>query len=228
VKVLVVSPTYNVEETIETHISRLLVYIDREDILFIDDGSTDQTVAIIAEYNIKCIPLQRNWGKGFALMQGLRYAKEHHYDAVITIDSDLQHSHDFIPDLINCYRSHIDIVIGVRSQNYEAMPFSRKISNACSSFIISVLARKRIKDSQSGFRMIGSDYFDLVSLEYGFTFESDFLVKACWRGASVLNIKIPTIYNGSKSSFRYVRDTLLFVRLFTSLTAQMIFRYGLR
>lgn len=119
-RISLVVPVFNEEETIHlfhhavrTHPSLLHYEID---ILFINDGSTDQTGAVI-ERLINQDPLvgivnfSRNFGKEAALFAGLEYASG---DAVIPIDVDLQDPIDVIPQLIQKWRDGADVVLAKR------------------------------------------------------------------------------------------------------------------
>ena len=86
------------------------------DILFVDDGSTDSTLAVIAAANqrdprIQAISFSRNFGKEPALSAGLDYA---HGDAVIPLDVDLQDPPEVIADMVKAWRAGSEVVYGVR------------------------------------------------------------------------------------------------------------------
>jgi polyisoprenyl-phosphate glycosyltransferase len=86
------------------------------DILFVDDGSTDSTLAVIAAANqrdprIHAISFSRNFGKEPALSAGLDYA---HGDAVIPLDVDLQDPPEVIADMVKAWRAGSEVVYGVR------------------------------------------------------------------------------------------------------------------
>lgn len=92
------------------------------EIIFIDDGSTDNTWEVIEELNkknpaVKGIKFQRNYGKSAALNEGFRAA---HGDVVITMDADLQDSPDEIPELRKMIiEDGYDLVSGWKKKRYD-------------------------------------------------------------------------------------------------------------
>jgi len=108
----------------------------------------------------------------------------------------------------------IDLVVGKRDFS-KPMPFHRRISNKITSFIISILIRKKIKDSQCGYRKYKISSFNINScIEKGFHFESEILLKSINRKSIIKHVNIETIYNmGNNSSIKNFSDTLKFISL---------------
>ena len=106
-KVTIIIPAYNEEESLPYLYERLEKQINEIknydfEILFINDGSKDNTLNIIKEYRnkderISYVDFSRNFGKETAMMAGLDYAMG---DAVIFMDADLQHPPELIPEFI--------------------------------------------------------------------------------------------------------------------------------
>lgn len=95
-----------------------LIELRNSRILYVDDGSTDNTwglIQLISQHSslIQGIQLSRNRGHQIALLAGL-HSSSPRYDAVITIDADLQDDISVIPDMIKMNQAGIDIVFGVR------------------------------------------------------------------------------------------------------------------
>ncbi|ADE39236.1 glycosyltransferase family 2 protein [Candidatus Puniceispirillum marinum] len=121
--IVVISPVYNEENSISLFVSELdKVVSGTHDIDFsailVNDGSEDGTwqciEALCQKYSfLKAIDLSRNFGKERALTAGL----DHHNDAdaVIFIDSDLQHPPKLIPEFISRWQEGHEVVIGVRN-----------------------------------------------------------------------------------------------------------------
>ena len=109
-KITIIIPAYNEEESIPYLYERLKNVINEienyeSEILFINDGSSDNTIEVIKEYRnkdnrVSYVDFSRNFGKEIAIMAGLDYAKG---DAVVIMDADLQHPPELIPDFIKWY-----------------------------------------------------------------------------------------------------------------------------
>ena len=96
-------------------------------IIFVDDGSQDQTLAALRRLKsryagIKIISLSRNFGKEAALTAGLDHCEA---DVIIPIDVDLQDPPGLIPEFLECWREGFDIVYGVRTSRLADAPFKR-------------------------------------------------------------------------------------------------------
>jgi len=120
----IVVPVKDEEQSIATFVSRVVAVLDKVDdpagrdfeILFIDDGSTDSTLARIreahaAERRVRAVSLSRNFGKEAALTAGLDVARG---DAVVPMDVDLQDPPEVLPAMIARWREGFDVVCGIR------------------------------------------------------------------------------------------------------------------
>jgi len=87
----------------------------RWEVVIVDDGSRDQTLAAIAPWlarpGVVCLQLSRNFGKEAALGAGLDHARG---DVVFTLDADLQHPVEFLPQMLQAWREGADMVYAVR------------------------------------------------------------------------------------------------------------------
>lgn len=119
--VTVVVPAFNEGEAIRAFHERLGLALERLEeaweVLYVDDGSTDDTVSRVGELRaedarVGLIRLSRNFGKEIAITAGLDHAKG---DAVIVMDADLQDPPELVPDLVAEWRNGWDVVYGRRS-----------------------------------------------------------------------------------------------------------------
>jgi len=212
--ILILIPNFNGENNL------LKIYndiknqkINNVDLLFVDDGSNDNSLNILKENKINYINHEFNLGKGEALKSGIHYAFKNNYKWIITIDSDLQHSPKKIKDFIRL-KSKKKIILGWR-KNKDKMPFERILSNIITSKMISIRSNTIIKDSQCGFRMFPVEVkSDFICNEKGFQYESEFLIKAVKNGYQIDHVIIPTIYNNEKSSMRNIPDTIKFISMY--------------
>ena len=170
---------------------------------------------IASSKDVKIILHPFNRGKGSALKTGFRYFLEQKSKWILTIDADLQHDPKKIPTFFkHAAEDYFDVVIGSRLQNSKAMPLDRRFSNFISSFIISLVTKQRILDSQCGYRLMRREMIiDLDRLPgERYEFETECLLEWSRRGAKFGWISIPTQYDGAPSSIRRFRDILYFTR----------------
>jgi len=213
-KLSVLIPAFNEEKTIKSLLSRVYVYCSPENVWVIDDGSTDNTRTLLVEEPCNLLIHKQNLGKGGALRTGFNTVYKN-YDAVITLDADLQHAPESIPSLIKAAEDlSADIVIGSRANDLSKMPFHRIVSNKLTSFFISTIIGQPIEDSQSGFRLIKTDVLKKITLTLNeYDLESELLLKSGKLGFQITSVPIQTIYNASSSKIKPIRDTYNFIKL---------------
>ncbi|MBD3169441.1 MAG: glycosyltransferase [candidate division Zixibacteria bacterium] len=212
---LVVIPAYNPGELIAELLQRLKDIHPLEHTLIVNDGSTDDTEQHALKFEVNVIKHPQNRGKGAALASGYQFAFKNNYDAVITMDADLQHPPEYIPELIKRVKEGgFDMVIGSRRHALKDIPVHRRLSNYLTSKIISKLSKMPIEDSQSGFRYISCGLLESITLmEPGYQQESEIIIKAARAGFKIGFTPIPVIYNDAPSSMKHIKDTLRFIRL---------------
>ncbi|MFA6467872.1 MAG: glycosyltransferase family 2 protein [Bacteroidota bacterium] len=213
--VAVVIPSYNAAVSLPELLERTLAVISKEKIIVVNDGSTDQTRETAGRIGVKVISHEHNKGKGAALQTGFQYVLQNDFDAVITMDADLQHQPEEIPNFISCHsKGNRDIIIGNRLHNTAGMPVHRLLSNTLTTAMVRLRTGAIIKDSQSGFRFITRRVLEKISVRSeGFEAETEFLIKAAAAGFSFDAIPIATIYAGEKSNMKHVRTTMNFIKV---------------
>ena len=122
----IISPVFNEGDSIEVLVAELIKVLSRSnlsyEIIFVDDGSTDDTFEVLkrlhSQYpNVKALSFSRNFGHQIAVTAGLENAAG---DAVITMDSDLQDEPKFIPQFIEKWKQGYDCVYAVRVKRSES------------------------------------------------------------------------------------------------------------
>ena len=212
---LVLIPAYNASSTISELIENTSEFVDKDDIVVIDDGSEDQTHATAQRAGAVVLKHKINKGKGEALKTGFRYALGKNYEALFTIDADLQHDPSSIKDFLEkTNKDFSGIIIGTRDINLKKMPFPRWLTNNLTSAILSVLSGQTIRDSQSGYRLISTRILERIKLKgKKYDLESEILVKAGRSGFKIDSVPIKTIYRGGKSFINPFVDTGRFIKL---------------
>ncbi|WP_320053236.1 DUF2062 domain-containing protein [uncultured Acetobacteroides sp.] len=208
--VVVVIPTYNNHATLLDVIDGVSCYSN--DIIVVNDGSTDGTADILAaKQGITLISYTENRGKGHALKIGLRKAAELGYRYAITIDSDGQHYSDDIPSFIDQIEKTPDaLIVGARNLTADNMPGKNTFANKFSNFWFKVETGITLQDTQSGYRLyplkkIATMWFFTPRYE----FELEVIVRSAWKRIPVINIPVKVFYPSEEervSHFRPLRD----------------------
>ncbi|WP_426475321.1 DUF2062 domain-containing protein [Chryseobacterium balustinum] len=207
-KICVLIPTYNNEKTLKRVIDGVLDYT--ENIIVINDGSTDSTLQILEKYSITVINLSENKGKGNALKTGFRKAKEIGYDYAITIDSDGQHYPDDIPVFVeNLLSENEDVLlIGNRNMSQDGIPKKSSFGNRFSNFWFWFETGIKLEDTQSGYRLYPLHKIPKKYFTPKFEFEIEIIVRTAWRHITVKNVPIKVLYDPAErvSHFRPFKD----------------------
>jgi membrane-associated phospholipid phosphatase/predicted MFS family arabinose efflux permease len=184
-------------------------------VVLVDDGAPPALAAELAELardaRVQIVNMGSNHGKGTAVAAGIDAALEHAPDAVVVLDSDGQHPAELIPRFADA-ALHADVVIGDRARAGE-MPRIRRIANAVSSWGLSLVVGRRLRDTQNGMRLFRADALRDVPAPAGRYEAETRHLKALIRGGhEVAWVPMPAIYGGEPSSFRAVADGLLVAR----------------
>lgn len=211
-KICVIIPAYNESKTIGSLIQG--VKLQNLDILIVDDGSCDNTAKIAKNNGITLIVNPKNKGKGISLTEGFHYALDNGFDAVITMDADGQHDPSDIPYFTRLAKySDSPIFIGNRMVKPKNMPAIRFLTNKFMSWLISLIAKQNIPDTQCGFRLIKKEVLERIKFDTAkFEIESELLIKASRLGFKIESVPINTIYRGEKSKINPVLDTFRFIK----------------
>lgn len=206
---LVVLPTYNNSNTLNAVLEDVGRYTD--DILVVNDGSTDNTQQILDSHQIRKINYSPNRGKGYAIRQAIKYAAENGFDHILTIDSDGQHkAHDIEKFIVELDNNPCALIIGARNLRADNMPSKNTFANKFSNFWFLVETGIRLDDTQSGFRLYPvSQMAKMRFITNRYEFEVESIVRAAWKGIKVYNIPISVHYPPSEeriSHFKPVKD----------------------
>jgi len=212
-KYLVVIPAYNESRQIANLIREIKNH--HLEILVIDDGSADNTFNIAKDSQVNAMLNLNNQGKGAALIKGFKYAVENNFDAVITMDADGQHLPQDLPFFIKAAEDiNVSIVVGNRMLNTAGMPFIRVITNKFMSWVISLISKQDIPDSQCGLRLIKAGVLKSIELKTSkFETESEILIKASRMGFKIKSVPIKSVYGRKSSQINPFIDSLRFLRL---------------
>jgi dolichol-phosphate mannosyltransferase len=154
--VSVVIPAFNEEGNIQAVYSALCGVLSDYtwEVVFVDDGSRDRTYEIVCELSardprVRGVSFSKNFGHQYALLAGMRAAKG---DIVITMDGDLQHPPQLIPEMIEAWQQGFNIVHTERSYG-DTSRFKSVTSNAFYR-VFSLLSGMKMEIGQSDFRLL--------------------------------------------------------------------------
>ncbi|KPH12112.1 DUF2062 domain-containing protein [Chryseobacterium sp. ERMR1:04] len=208
-KICILIPTYNNEKTLRRVIDGVLEYT--ENIIVINDGSTDSTHQILGHYSqITTISLPENKGKGNGLKIGFRKAKELGFDYAITIDSDGQHYPDDLPVFVEALLNEEQdvLLIGNRNMSQDGIPKKSSFGNRFSNFWFWFETGIKLEDTQSGYRLYPLHKIPKKYFTPKFEFEIEIIVRTAWRHVPVKNVPIKVLYDPAErvSHFRPFKD----------------------
>lgn len=209
-------PAYQAERTVGEVVSRLRELHPSVAILVVDDGSTDATSACAAQAGAQVHRLATNSGKGTALATGLSLLRQQGFRFGLCLDADGQHlPEDAVKFLTIDVAARCGAVVGARRLHPDCMPFPRVCSNRLTTFLLELQARKRLWDSQCGYRMYRLDALSeaKVPMSGRFEWESETLVRIARTGFGIEKVDIATVYGTEDSHIRPWRDTFRFAKL---------------
>ena len=206
-----VIPALNEEQEVAGVVAGCLRHL--RTVYVVDDGSTDSTAERARAAGAEVIVHEANLGKGRSLDDGLARAAAGGFEAAVFLDADGQHDPAHLPDFVAAFEEGADLVLGCRSFAPDRMPFVRRITNRFQRWLLSLLAGRRLGDTQSGYRLVRIGLWPRIKPRSGrFAAESEMLVEAARAGARIVNVPIRTVYlEGRRSRVRPVRDTWRFL-----------------
>lgn len=136
------------------------------EILFVDDGSSDNSLAILKalkkrDSHIKIISHRGNFGKSIALLSGFNFAKG---DVIITLDADLQDDPRELPKFLKKMEEGYDLVSGWKKERHD--PLSKTLPSKIGNFLTRILTKIPIHDLNCGFKAYKRNVVESLNL-YG-------------------------------------------------------------
>jgi glycosyltransferase involved in cell wall biosynthesis len=204
VKVLAGICAYNEASYIGSIVLQTKQYVD--EVIVVDDGSTDNTGRVAALAGATVIRHDANKGKGTGIQRILAEAKMRNPDILVLLDADSQHNPNEIPILLKAISEGSDLVIGSREAQNEKTPRFRRIGKAFISRSTRFASKTNIFDSESGFRALSPKAIDNLELkENGFAVESEMIARAAEKNLKITEVPISNIYTADGSTINPVR-----------------------
>ncbi len=213
-KVIAVLPAYNAESTLAATLADIPVGAVDE-VLLVDDGSTDRTVQVAQEMGLTVIQHPQNRGYGGNQKTCYRYALERGADIVVMIHPDYQYDSRVIPHAVGIIELGIcDVVLGSRVRSRDealagGMPWWKYLANRALTAFENMALGQNLGDFHSGFRVYRRDVLETIPFENNsddFVFDTQFLVQAVHCGFRLGDVPVPVRYFKEASSINFKRS----------------------
>ena len=221
--VVVVIPTLNPNEKIMSDFMNKLTK-SFKNIIIVNDGSRDSYSKYFKDYEKQGIVVLRhhiNYGKGRALKTALNYILNEYKDikAIVTADSDGQHSPEDIEKVANATKKHPEAyVLGSRNFKQDNVPFKSRYGNIITRNVFKIFIGLNITDTQTGLRGMSPEVAKKFLATSGerFEYETNTLIECKEKDIPIIEETIKTIYidNNSESHFNPFKDSARIYKLF--------------
>lgn len=214
-KICVVLPAYNAEKTLLQTVAEIpKEYID--DIILVDDASTDQTSRKGRELGLHTVTHAKNLGYGGNQKTCYSQALQRGADVVVMLHPDYQYT----PKLLIAMGSLVaagqyDIVLASRILSEGAlkggMPFYKYLANRFLTFFQNVLLGKKLSEYHTGYRAFSRQVLETLPLHENsddFIFDNQMLAQAVYAGYSIGEVSCPTRYFDDASSINFRRSII--------------------
>tara|TARA_B100000029_G_C17592078_1_gene962870 strand:+ start:876 stop:1589 length:714 start_codon:yes stop_codon:yes gene_type:complete len=186
-KLSIIIPIYNEQNTIETVIEKVenskVENIKDKELILVNDGSTDKTYKILKEYNkqpnIKTINHEKNYGKGFSIRSGIKEATG---DIIIIQDADLEYNPDQYTKLLEPILSgNADVVYGSRFMSgsaHRVLFYWHSWGNKFLTMLSNMFTNLNLTDMECGYKIFKKEIINQIDLkEKRFGFEPEITAK---------------------------------------------------
>jgi len=229
-KIIIVMPAYNAEETLEkTYHDIPLEIID--EIILVDDNSSDKTVEIARKLGLTVIVHPEN--KGYGANQKTCYdeALKRNPDIVVMIHPDYQYDSRLIPYIVGFLEKGIcDVILGSRIRTRRealkcGMPKYKYISNRMLTFTENIVFGQNISDFHSGYRAYTRNVLEIIPYHNnsdGFVFDTELLAQAVYFGFKIGDVPVPVRYFDEASSINFSNSIIYGIKTLLTLAKYLI------
>jgi glycosyltransferase involved in cell wall biosynthesis len=215
-RVVAVMPAYNAERTLAATLADFPAGAVDE-VILVDDGSTDRTVQVAHDMGLTVIVHPKNRGYGGNQKTCYREALARGADVVVMIHPDYQYDSRVIPQAVSFIELGIcDVVLGSRIRSraealHGGMPIYKYLANRCLTLAENIALGQNLGDFHSGFRVYRREVLERIPFERNsddFVFDTQFLVQAVHFGFRLGDVPVPVRYFDEASSINFRRSLI--------------------
>lgn len=221
-RVLVIIPTYNERENIESIAGRVRAAVPAADVLVVDDNSPDGTGTLADEMaagdeQIKVLHRTGKEGLGAAYIAGFRWAARHGYEVMVEMDADGSHQPEELPLLLTALQD-ADLVLGARwvpGGKVVNWPKSREVLSRGGNTYARLMLGIPLHDATGGYRAFRATTLEKIGLDAvdsrGYCFQVDLALRALRQGLRVVEVPITfveRVHGTSKMSQNIVAEAM--------------------
>jgi glycosyltransferase involved in cell wall biosynthesis len=230
-KVIIVMPAYNAATTLEKTVKDIPEGFANE-IILVDDSSTDDTVKIAERLGLTVMVHDQNMGYGANQKTCYDEALRRNADIVIMIHPDYQYDSSLAPLFAEIIEKGIcDVVLGSRVRTREecldsAMPLYKYISNRLLTILENVITGQNLSEWHTGYRAYSREVLEKIPYRENsndFVFDSQFLIQAAYFKFKIGDLPVPCRYMREASSIDFTRGVVYGLG-----TIQTVFQFTLQ
>ena len=233
-KIIVVMPAYNAAKTLHMTYAELPhELVDK--VILVDDGSSDETVAIARELGLELFVHQRNYGYGANQKTCYREALKAGAAIVVMLHPDYQYDPKLLPELIRPIQDGAaDVVLGSRlmgaSPIKQGMPWWKYVSNRFLTKLENIVFGLRLSEFHTGYRAFRREALEGVNLEMNsdrFIFDQEILAQMVELKTRFTEVPVPTRYFAEASSASFWQSVVYGLSILWLLLRYLLHRWGL-
>jgi len=223
-RVLVITPTYNERENLESLSTAILEQPVGADYIVVDDGSPDGTGELGDEIarrtpRFRIVHRNRKLGLGSAYREAFQRALDERYDAVVSMDGDWSHDPSYLPALL-APLPNADLVIGSRYLNGISVvnwDLKRLILSQLANSYARIITRMPFRDCTSGFQCLTRRALEALPLGKIRTSGYSFLIEVKFHvvDAGLRGIEVPIVFTDRRSGLSKISKKEVFWSMFT-------------
>jgi glycosyltransferase involved in cell wall biosynthesis len=227
-KIIAGMPAYNEGKYIGSLVLDTRQHVD--EVVVIDDGSSDDTSRIASLAGADVVKHPRNEGYGAAILSIFAEARKRETDILVILDADAQHNPEEIPNLIKPIFDGYDVVIGTREKQAKKIPFYRRFGQKVISSSINILSKEHLTDSECGFRAFSRKAIAKLDLkESGMAISAETVAEAARQDLKIVQVPVSVTYGKDSSTLNPVSHGLsVITRIIVMISEQKpLFFFGL-